>query len=310
MIYYGHNDYRDYLAHHGILGQRWGKRNGPPYPLSAGAHSASEKKAGWKNSLNRTTYSGADKKTKPKKNSNKSELALWMMKLGVDVLSLNPVGLTLDIIRGGEAAVASIKERNNKKRREGLKTDPKTGLKLKASETTPEEDMKRINPSVYDFDTNTKNNCMLCTTAYELNRRGYDVSAGKTTKGFTANTVKEWFPKAEVKDAYNPPAFSEEWKKSRQRASWGINKELSEQTINELKKQPNGARGNIMVTFATMGGHSMVYEVNDGNVIIRDCQINQTYKKPEKILNSCATVQYARTDNVDFDIEKIKEIVR
>lgn len=35
----------DYLAHHGVLGQRWGKRNGPPYPLGASAHSASEKKS-------------------------------------------------------------------------------------------------------------------------------------------------------------------------------------------------------------------------------------------------------------------------
>ena len=40
------------LYHHGILGQRWGKKNGPPYPIAAGAHSASEKKAGWKKSLN------------------------------------------------------------------------------------------------------------------------------------------------------------------------------------------------------------------------------------------------------------------
>lgn len=34
----------DYLAHHGIKGQQWGKRNGPPYPLSGGDYSASEKK--------------------------------------------------------------------------------------------------------------------------------------------------------------------------------------------------------------------------------------------------------------------------
>ena len=40
-----------FLAHHGIMGQRWGKKNGPPYPLSAGDHSASEKKAGWRKSL-------------------------------------------------------------------------------------------------------------------------------------------------------------------------------------------------------------------------------------------------------------------
>lgn len=42
---------RDILTHHGVKGQRWGDRNGPPYPLDSKAHSVSEKKAGWKKSL-------------------------------------------------------------------------------------------------------------------------------------------------------------------------------------------------------------------------------------------------------------------
>ena len=34
-----------YLCHHGILGQKWGKRNGPPYPLKGGDYTATERKA-------------------------------------------------------------------------------------------------------------------------------------------------------------------------------------------------------------------------------------------------------------------------
>lgn len=48
------NDFEsNYLMHHGILGQKWGKKNGPPYPLGASDHSASEKKAGWRESLHK-----------------------------------------------------------------------------------------------------------------------------------------------------------------------------------------------------------------------------------------------------------------
>lgn len=51
MNNYPENDYRTYLEHHGILGMKWGVKNGPPYPLGASDHSASEKKAGWRDSL-------------------------------------------------------------------------------------------------------------------------------------------------------------------------------------------------------------------------------------------------------------------
>ena len=47
----GVNLFDDYLEHHGILGQKWGVKNGPPYPLGSGDHNASERAAGWQQSL-------------------------------------------------------------------------------------------------------------------------------------------------------------------------------------------------------------------------------------------------------------------
>ena len=63
------NDFSsNYLMHHGILGQRKGVRNGPPYPLDSDKHSATEKKAGWMKSLK--------EKSEAKKKKKKQQAAL------------------------------------------------------------------------------------------------------------------------------------------------------------------------------------------------------------------------------------------
>lgn len=68
--YYGApNDFRGYLEHHGIKGQKWGVKNGPPYPLGAGDHNARERKANWKSSLG-----SGDEVKKKKVTAKKAEI--------------------------------------------------------------------------------------------------------------------------------------------------------------------------------------------------------------------------------------------
>ena len=45
------------LSHHGIEGQKWGVKNGPPYPLDAGDHSTAEKRA-MKKAVRKTKNTG------------------------------------------------------------------------------------------------------------------------------------------------------------------------------------------------------------------------------------------------------------
>lgn len=48
--------YNEYISHHGILGQKWGKQNGPPYPLGSDVSTGSRLKSGAKGSVKKKSY--------------------------------------------------------------------------------------------------------------------------------------------------------------------------------------------------------------------------------------------------------------
>lgn len=50
---------KSYIAHHGIEGQKWGVRNGPPYPLDESDRSSAERAANPAPSTEKNSYDGS-----------------------------------------------------------------------------------------------------------------------------------------------------------------------------------------------------------------------------------------------------------
>ena len=274
-------------------------------------------KADTKSKNNKRRVLTEEEREELRQKNNKNHLISNLVQIGVGIATLNPllIGEGAYYIAKGPAAQKA--ENENEERIKKLKVDKKTGLHLKDGEMSRDEDMKKVNPGFYNFDSNTKNNCMLCTTAYDLRRRGYDVAANKVSLGYEAKDIKRWYPKAKIQEIGNAYDIinnedTSKLKKAGQRLSliYGIKSPIRDRTIETIKKQGEGARGNLMIQFTdNWGGHSVAYEVEDGQVVIRDCQVGRKARKPDAYLDQCFKATVVRLDNVAFNPNTIKTAV-
>lgn len=138
-------------------------------------------------------------------------------------------------------------------------------------------------PDKYDM-YGYSNNCAYCTLAYDMRQRGYDVEASSVSQT-TANTedvIESWYEGGEFTHTDSTDVKD-------------IEKEI-------LKNNEEGSRGQFCVYWAGGGGHSVSYEVKNGEVIIRDCQTNDEYKLRDfpgkEYLNPDQPPMYMRTDNL------------
>lgn len=186
-----------------------------------------------------------------------------------------------------------------------------------------EDDAKRVNPSFNNFDNNTKSNCMLCTTTYDLRRRGFDVTANKASVGYTTETINKWYPKAKIKtikETYSEKEqkylnkMKEKGREAEAEFYLSMAAKRKPETIESISKdlmsQGDGARGNLMVRWTLGGGHSVAYENSGRKTIVVDSQSNKTYTLDSFLKRTSGPVSFARLDNVDFDPSAIKEASR
>lgn len=310
--------YSDELYHHGIKGQKWGVRrfqNLDRTWTEAGkiryGKGTGRRRASPQDDKEQIRYKGSSKSElsidELRNKNSKSEAYMLATSIILNAASLNPVGLAKDTVRVGKYISAKYKNAKFQSERMNSPIDEKTGFHMKTKETSPEEDLKRVNPNYNDFNSNSKQNCMLCTSTYELRRRGYDVTANKASYGYNLSDVRRWFPKSKYIEYKNENIN----KTTNALLDLGIkaNMKYVTDTVKKIEEsQPNGSRGNLTVRFDARGsGHSMAYEIRNNKLVILDAQTNKVYKNPVSALSNCFAIGITRLDNVDFDPKAIKE---
>ena len=315
----------EFLAHHGIKGQRWGVRNGPPYPLKAGDHSASEKKANWRSSLSNKVGGGTSATSKArnymtpseKKQDRMKALSEALISAGVGTVvaastitafadasgvPVTPKMLAPAVIAAGLAAttpyirhtIASKKEKAAEEWRSNAPLDKKTGLHLKTENLTEKEDAQRINPGFKNMYRDTKNNCTMCSAAYDLRRRGYDVVAQKSPTG------------------YEPENSFEKWYKGAKQKRIKIDPYAHMQVENMLSKEPEGSRGALVLYSSFGGGHAVAYEITDGKINVIDGQCGKTYDvtNVDRLAQwgGLSHVGYYRLDNLEPNYATMRKV--
>ena len=190
------------------------------------------------------------------------------------------------------------------------KDNPLPDLPLKTKATTLDEDMEAINPI---YHTNNKSqydeNCGACTIAYDLRRRGYDVAAvdedAYRKSGGTLNDLVDCYDNAKLIDQ---SYIARKYNISKESLSGHPTKELVSCMEKEMLSEGEGARGNFLTVWSLGGGHSISWEVENGEIVYRDCQTNEKVEL-DKWLGLSDEFYYFRTDNLTPN-ERIADYVQ
>jgi hypothetical protein len=183
-------------------------------------------------------------------------------------------------------------------------TTPKSFSELKKNDRkeSNDEHQKKINPkfdsSTYDYSMN----CSFCTAAYDLRKRGYDVEANPISivEAYTIDDICSWYKGAKKVSNNDVRNAHEVTIKSRKDVL--SKKDL---LLNSLESNGEGARGHLGLYWTGGGGHDVIWEIEHGEAVIRDCQTGKVVDISE-YLSYASGYDYVRVDN----LEPTEEILR
>ena len=296
------NDYSwdlDYahLAHHGIKGQKWGVKMGPPYPLGQGMHSSREKRLnGWSNTKadNAITEYEKTHKTASKTRSYNVGSTEFTNSSGTFVSGLTnahdfdwkeAVGLALD---------STSEEKTYYYPASILSTNPMYFGKshsnyFKDERIVAGSDLQSCNPG---FDTGargTTQNCAKASSAVELMLRGINICAGRQSYPSSVDAQELW------------------WKGAEQ-----VNYDYDD-CEDELKSYGPGTSGTLAFGFSDNSGHCVHWtNSNSGKFSIEDGQNARQFDSLDEMMDAYGgdkskSITTYRLDNCEPNYEMMAQ---
>lgn len=272
-----------YLVHHGIKGQSWGERNGPPYPLDYKSHSTKEKARNPKSKID------GKEETKERKgltDKQKKYIAIGTTAVAGGLLLYG--GYKLGAFNGIGAATKSKTVANEL---------AKYGISMLDEPEDISNTIKVVNRNAKGLVEGRDKNCLSCAFATELRQRGYDVTAKEMARGsgYNAGHAMQVFGRLD-------------------RARFDTVGDFKA----ELLKGGEGSRGILMgyYTDASEGAHFTNYMIKNNKVVIFDGQGDITVSFDKLFGDNIETsvfnfkkTMFKRTDDLAFDAEKIIQYV-
>ena len=304
----------DEFYHHGILGMKWGERNGPPYPLNESDKSAREKRL---DKNDRNSYNNKEKKSDRFHLSDKQKR---IIKIGAAAAAtalaaygtyrLYKSGNLNKLIEIGKNHTTSLMDKKfgdisfgDQKIRlllgEGTKNKEVIGgIKRLAKPETLAETLKNTNP--LRGTVGGINNCVACGVAGFMRQAGYDVTA-RSTGGQMQNmggVIEKCFKGAKVIEG--------------SAIKFGKSKRDAAELL--IKRFGQNAEGVCGVQWKNGGGHTFNWTIKDGIVSFFDAQSGRVDNYIEnshfKRINPNGYMQLARLDNLEIDWDEIKKYIK
>lgn len=212
--------------------------------------------------------------------------------------------------------------------------DPKTGLKLKTRKMTLQEDLVRTNPHYSSGGIEYSHNCVYCSIAFLLRRRGYETIAKQSDKGvsfekyikalapegskgmeISANASAEglvgFYKDSDLENGKILKETSKAWDKA-EKLTTTKNTKYVNSILNDFREEPNNSYGLVSVDYNRNSGHALTYNIDkNGKLSFWDPQVSDVMsgKELKEFLSSTCVCVFARIDDKQLNIEECKKYV-